>query len=100
MFFRSNLYHQWFLRMWTTRRRKKLQERARKYEAAIVLGCDTGNEAVRESVRTTGCRVIEGMEVSGFINAKLRFRLPCDICLEKCRVVPITQQKKDDTVRN
>ena len=97
--FRSNIYHQWFLCMWTARRRKKLQECARQYEAAIVLGCDTANETVRESVRSTGCRVIEGMEVSGFINAKLRFRLPCDICLEDCRIVPISQHKKNETIQ-
>ena len=98
--FRSNLYHQWFLCMWTSRRRKKLHEHARRYEAVVVLGCDTANETVRESVGTTGVKVIEGMEVSGFINAKLRLRMPCDICLEEARVVPIAPRQKDHAVRN
>jgi len=38
--FRSNLYHQWFLCMWTSRRRKKLKKNAKNYDAVIVLGCD------------------------------------------------------------
>ena len=39
--FKSNLYHQWFLCMWTSGRRKKLQEYAKQYEAVIVLGCNS-----------------------------------------------------------
>ena len=34
--FRSNLYHQWFMCMWTSRRRKELEKEAKKYDAVIV----------------------------------------------------------------
>ena len=36
--FRSSLYHQWFMCMWTARRRKKLERKAKDYDAVIVLG--------------------------------------------------------------
>jgi hypothetical protein len=39
--FMSNLYHQWFMCMWTSAHRKKLQEATKQHEAVIVLGCDS-----------------------------------------------------------
>jgi len=96
--FKSTFYHQWFLCMWTSGRRKKLQKCAKQYEAVIVLGCDSATETVRDSVKTTDCKVIEGMEVVGFMNAKLRFHLPCNISFEDCRIIPISQQKKDEDI--
>jgi hypothetical protein len=93
--FKSNLPHQWFVCMWTSGRRKTLQKYARRYEAAIVLGCDTATETVRDSVESTDCKVIEGMEVAGFMNAKLRFHLPCNVSFEDCKIIPISQQTKE-----
>ena len=90
--FESRLYHQWFLCMWTRGRRERLRQRAKEFDAVIVLGCDTATETVREAVSSTGCRVIEGMEVTGFLNAKLRFRPPGNLQFEDCRVVPIRQR--------
>jgi len=94
--FTSNLPHQWFMCMWTSGRREKLRQYAQQHEAVIVLGCDTATETVRESVESTGCIVIEGMEVSGFMNAKLKFSLPCDVSFEECKIVPISQQKNNN----
>jgi len=93
--FRSHLYHHWFMCMWTSAQRKKLQIAAKKYEAVIVLGCDSATETVRESVNSTDCKVIEGMEVTGIMNATLRFHFPCNISFEGCRIVPISRQKKE-----
>ena len=90
--FESHLPHHYFLCMWTPARRRKLQERARHFEAAVVLGCDSATETVRDAARSTGCKVIAGMEVAGVMNAKLRFSLPCDISFEDCRIVPIQQK--------
>ena len=92
--FKSYLPHQWFLCMWTSRRSKKLQKYAKQYEAVIVLGCDSATETVRDSIKSPGCRVIEAMEVTGIMNAKLRFDLPCNVSFEDCKVIPISQQKK------
>ena len=83
--FKSNIYHQWFLCMWTDRRRRKLQKQAKQYDAVIVLGCDTANETVRDAVEPTGARVIEGMQVAGLMNAKLSFQLPANISFKDCR---------------
>lgn len=94
--FKSNLYHQWFLCMWTSGRRKKLQEYAKQYEAVIVLGCDSATETVRDSVKSTDSKVVEGMEVAGFMNAKLRFHFPCNVSFEDCEIIPISQQNKND----
>ncbi|MHC4264554.1 MAG: hypothetical protein ACYSUK_01320 [Planctomycetota bacterium] len=89
--FRSNLYHQWFLCMWTSRQRKKLKKYAQQYEAVIVLGCDSATETVRDVVKSTDCKVIEGMEVAGVMNARLSFRFPCNVCFEDCKIVPLSQ---------
>jgi hypothetical protein len=94
--FKSNLYHQWFLCMWTSGRRKKLQEHAKRYEAVIVLGCDSATETVRDSVKPIDSKVIEGMEIAGFMNANLRFHWPCDVSFEDCKIVPISRQKKNE----
>jgi hypothetical protein len=94
--FKSILCHQWFMCMWTSGRRKKLQEYAKQYEAVIVLGCDSATETVRESVKLLPCKVIEGMKVAGIMNAKLRFHWPCNISFEDCKIVPISQKKKEE----
>jgi hypothetical protein len=88
--FKSYLPHQWFLCMWTSRRSKKLQKYAKQYEAVIVLGCDSATETVRDSIKSPGYKVIEAMEVTGIMNAKLRFHLPFNVSFEDCKVVPIS----------
>ena len=90
--FRSNIYHQWFLCMWTSRRRKKLQKHAKEYDAVIVLGCDSATETVRDLV-STDVKVVEGMRTAGIMNGKLSFRLPGDLFFDDCKVVPISQQR-------
>jgi hypothetical protein len=62
----------------------------------IVLGCDSATETVRDSVKSTDCKVIEGMEVAGIMNAKPRFHLPCNVSFEDCKIIPISQQKKEE----
>jgi len=89
--FRSNLYHQWFMCMWTLRRQKKLRKNAKQHDAVIVLGCDSATETVLDAVRSLDCRVIEGMKVTGIMNAKLSMGFPGNISFEDCRTVPISQ---------
>jgi hypothetical protein len=97
--FKSPIYHQWFLCMWTGGRRRKLQKRARGHDAVIVLGCDTANETVRDAVRSTGARVIEGMEIAGLMNAKLSIQLPANIAFKGCKIIPISGQQKNSEMR-
>ena len=90
--FRSNIYHQWFMCMWTARRRKKLEREAKNYDAVIVLGCDSATETVRDLV-PPHVKVIEGMKTTGIMNGRMGFRLPDKLVFDGCRVVPISQQK-------
>jgi hypothetical protein len=90
--YRSRLYHQWFLWMWTAARRRKLRTSAKQYDAVVVLGCESATETVRDAVTSTGCRVIEGMRVSGIMNAQLTFHLPGNVSFENCKVVPISRR--------
>jgi hypothetical protein len=87
--FRSHLYHQWFLCVWSARRRKKLQKLAKKYDAVIVLGCASATETVRELVESSDVKVIEGMTPSGIMNARLKVKWPDKLFFEDSKVVPI-----------
>ena len=93
--FKSIPSHEWFMCMWTSGKRKKLQKCAEQYDAVIVLGCDSANETVREAVKSTDCKVVEGMEVAGIMNAQIRFHLPGNVSFENCRTVPISQRKSE-----
>ena len=95
--FKSAPSHEWFMCMWTSGKRKKLQRLAEKYDAVIVLGCDSATETVREAVKSTGCKVIEGMEVAGIMNAQIRLHLPGNVSFDNCKIVPISQQNSGDT---
>jgi hypothetical protein len=90
--FRSRIYHHWFMCMWTEGRREKLRKRADQHDCVIVLGCDSATATVREAAEAAGCKVIEGMKVSGIMNAQLTFRLPGSVSFEDCRIVPISGQ--------
>jgi hypothetical protein len=97
--FRSDLYNQWFLCMWTGRRRDKLRRVAARYDAVIVLGCDTATVTVRDALSSTGCTVVEGMEVVGYMNAKLRLGLPGTVSFADCRVVPMRHAAGGEALR-
>ena len=88
--FSSRFYNHWFMCMWTTGRREKLRKRALQYDAVIVFGCDSATETVREVAEATGRRVIEGMKVSGIMNARLKFQLPGNVSFANCKTVPIS----------
>lgn len=90
--FRNTLYHQWFMCMWTSRRRKKLEKQAQKYDAVIVLGCDSATETVRAALPAE-VKVIEGMKTTGIMNGRLGFKLPGSIVFDGCKVVPISHPK-------
>lgn len=92
--FKSIPSHEWFMCMWTSGKRSKLRKCAERYDAVIVLGCDSATETVRDAVKPTDCQVIEGMEVAGIMNAEIRFHLPGNVSFENCTTVPISQQKQ------
>ena len=92
--FKSHFVHQWFLCMWSSGRRKKLQRQIEQYDYVIVLGCDSATETVRDLINKDDVKVIQGMKVTGFMNAKMRFHLPGDVSFKDCKVIPLIQQKK------
>jgi hypothetical protein len=107
--FKGGVIQQFFLCLWTARQRNKFRKYAKKYEAVIVLGCDSAVETVSDSVKGTDCNVIKGMEVAGIMNTKPKFHLPCNISFESSEIIPIcdrhckqfgqkSQQKKEEVM--
>ncbi len=87
--FNSYLPHQWFMCIWTAARREKLRKSAKPYDAIVVLGCKSATETVREAVATVDCKVVEGMQACGIMNAQVKLQMPCNVIFEKCKVVPM-----------
>jgi hypothetical protein len=86
--FKSNFLHQFVLCMWTSQRRKKLMESAKKHDALVVMGCEAAVQTVRNSVGSTTCQVIQGMKSEGIMSIQPKFSLPCNIWLELESVTP------------
>jgi hypothetical protein len=87
--FDSKLPHHFVVCMWTSRRRRKLAKRAEEFEGVVVLGCDATVEIVTDSIRSTGCRVIPGMETEGIMSLVPTVSLPFDISLEVQGITPV-----------
>jgi len=87
--FKSKLLHQFVLCMWTSKRRKKLMELAKEYDALVVMGCEGAVQTVREAVKSTTCQVIPGMKNEGLMSIRPRLSFPCTISLELESVSPI-----------
>ena len=92
--FKSRWLHQFVVCMWTSRRRKKLLKRARKYEALVVLGCEAALDTIYDSVKSTSCKVFQGMRTEGIMSIKPAFQLPCNISLELNNITPLIHQNK------
>ncbi len=96
--FDSKLPHHFVACMWTSGRRRKLAKHAAKFEGVVVLGCEATVEIVRDAIRSTDCRVIEGMEIEGGImNVRPTVSLPLNISLELQSTTPLTTQGSTDS---
>lgn len=95
--FRSRWFHQFVVCMWTSRRRKKLANRARRYEALIVLGCEAALDTIHDAVKSTPCKVFQGMRTEGIMGIKPQFKLPCSITLELNSITPLVHQSPGAT---
>jgi hypothetical protein len=69
--------------LWTEGQRRRLQRRARDFEAVVVLGCRSATHTVRRALEETGCQIIEAMHTTGITNAAVKFRFPMTITLEE-----------------
>ena len=92
--FRSRWLHQFVVCMWTSRRRKKLLKRARKYEALVVLGCEAATDTIHDVVKSTSCKVYQGMRSEGIMSIQPLFHFPCNISLELKNVTPLIHEAK------
>ena len=86
--FKSSFLHQFVLCMWTSRRRKKLLESAKRYDAVVVMGCEAAVQTVRNALESTRCQVVQGMRSEGIMSIQPRLSLPCNISLELEGVTP------------
>ena len=68
--------------MWSAGQRKRLLKSSGQYEAVAVLGCDSAAYTVKESLKSTGCKIIQAMRVAGIVSATPRFHFPLNISLE------------------
>ena len=90
--FRSRWLHQFVVCMWTSRRRNKLLKLARNYEALVVLGCEAASDTVYEAVKSTSCKVFQGMRSEGIMSIQPRFQMPSNISLELINVTPLVHE--------
>ena len=87
--FESKLLHQFVLCMWTPKRRKKLREVARNYDAVVVLGCDAAIQTVRSALGPSSSRVIQGMIPRGIMGVKPSLSFPGNLRLELESITPM-----------
>jgi hypothetical protein len=90
--FESKLLHQFVLCMWTSKRRKKLLDSAKDYEALIVLGCEAAVQTIRNAVKESSCKVFQGVETKGIMSIRPKLRPPGNIVLELESVTPLLLQ--------
>ena len=95
--FESHLLHQFVLCMWTARRRKALRERAKEFDAVVVMGCEAAVATVRSTLESTNCRVISGLRSEGIMSIQPRFSLPCTVRLELESITPYVYPEGENT---
>lgn len=95
--FDSKLPHQFVVCMWTSGRRRELAKRAAEFEGAVVLGCDSAVETVRDSIGSTDCRVIQGMEVEGIMDVVPTVSFPFNISLEVKGITSIKRESQKNS---
>ena len=83
--------------LWTKGQRRRLLNRARDYEAVLVLGCDSATYSVQDALENTACQVIQGMQMIGTTNATLKFRFPMTIDLDLRSVLKSGGARPDKT---
>ncbi|MFC1544814.1 hypothetical protein ACFL4X_01475 [Gemmatimonadota bacterium] len=94
--FDSKLPHQFVACMWTSRRRRELAKRAAEFEGVVVLGCDATTETVRNSIRSTDCRVIQGMESEGIMIILPTVSFPFNLSLELQGITPMIKEESQE----
>ncbi len=92
----SKLPYDFVVCMWGRARRKDLEKHAAGYDAVVVLGCDAAAETARNCLKSSRCRVIQGMQVEGIMNVIPTFHLPFNIWLEMTNLIRLVPQSGTD----
>ncbi len=95
--FESHLVHQFVLCMWTGRRRQALLERAKEFDAVVVMGCEAATATVRSTLESTSCNVISGLSSEGIMSIQPKFSLPCTVRLELESITPFVYPEGEDS---
>ena len=95
--FRSYLPHQFVVCMWSSKRRKKLMKLADRYESLLVIGCEAAADTIYDSVKSTSCKVYQGIRTEGIMSIKPVFELPFNISLELNNVTPLIHQASESS---
>ncbi|MEM6353698.1 MAG: hypothetical protein AAF766_23350 [Cyanobacteria bacterium P01_D01_bin.14] len=68
--------------LWTEGQRNRLLQRAKDYEAVLVLGCVSATDTVKDALKEIDCQVFQGMKMKGISNATVKFEFPLTVKLE------------------
>ena len=80
--------------MWTKGQRNRLLKRARNYEVALVMGCESARYTAEQALSSIDCEVILAMQLAGITNATVDFSLPLTVRLEDLVCVPASEDKQ------
>ncbi len=62
--------------LWTKGQRRRLRKHARKYDAVLVLGCESARLSAEQALENDQCRVVLGMRMTGITNATVSLQSP------------------------
>jgi hypothetical protein len=68
--------------LWTRGQRNRLLKRAKDYDVALVMGCESARYTVEETLWETDCDVLLAMQLVGITNANLKFEFPLKVSFE------------------
>jgi hypothetical protein len=62
--------------LWTKGQRRRLRKHAMKYDAVLVLGCESARLSAEQALENDQCRVVLGMRMTGITNATVSLQSP------------------------
>jgi hypothetical protein len=68
--------------LWTKGQRRRLRKRARKYDAILVLGCESARLTAEQALENDQRRVVLGMRMAGITNATASLQSPFKIAFK------------------
>lgn len=72
-----------FMCLWTQGQRSRLRERAKDYDAVVVLGCDSAINTAKDALEDMDCQIFPAMRMKGTANATVKFRPPMTVELDR-----------------